>query len=179
MLGPTLRIRSVLLDRLPDTPLRSWLVERLRLAAHRGQVEPVVLVVRERTLDAIDLREVIATGVPLAWFVAGLTTSQTTAGGRALAVGVSGRLQRRRGVDGAQEPCATVFLEWEDGRWWHWAGTLGDDGAVDPATVEVRGAEAGDPLPDGLGRWWSVGRRHGVSLGLRALSPDPTGGVEQ
>ncbi|MCA9572359.1 MAG: hypothetical protein KC656_31180, partial [Myxococcales bacterium] len=156
-----------------------FLVERVQRGVAAGQADPVVLVVRERTLDAIDLGEIRATGLPLAWFVAGLTTSSTTAGGEALAVGVSGRLTRRRTGTEALETCATVFLEWEDGRWWQWAAALDDGGSMDPATVEVRGAEAGDPLPEGLGRWWSTGRRHGVSLGLRALAPDPTGGMEQ
>jgi len=66
-----------------------------------------------------------------------------------------------------------VFLEWPDCSWWHWRALLSAEGEVLDDTITVRSAERGDPLPAQLGRWWSTGRRHRLSLHLRRRPPVP------
>jgi hypothetical protein len=79
----------------------------------------------------------------------------------------------QRGVRGAQMlPVALVFLEWADDRWWHWERLLRDG---EPASDEEDDLERysraidGDPIPDGLGRWFVRGRRTRASLSLGEL----------
>jgi hypothetical protein len=89
-------------------------------------------------------------------------------------VGVVGRFGLRR--RGAKQPVhvALVFVEWSDGRWWQWQALLAQDGAslLDDTLIE-REAELGDPLPDGLGRWWTLARRRNLRVRLEAHAPDP------
>lgn len=60
---------------------------------------------------------------------------------------------------------AVTFIEWPDGRWWFWhAGADVDQRVLIDGTDVVKSAMDGDPLPDRLGRWWSLGRRLGVRV---------------
>jgi hypothetical protein len=94
-------------------------------------------------------------------FLAGLTRSNGDREGDALAVGLAGRFLLRRRTEPRQSgaPVALVFLEWPDNAWWHWRVLLDGDGTIREDTVTLTRAVDGDPLPDSLGRWWSLGRR--------------------
>ena len=114
--------------------------------------------------------------MPLSRFLAGLTRSGSGETDMPVAVGVAGRFMMRvRGSENAAAvPVAIAFLEWSDCRWWHWQLLLGTDGKPMPDGDMHRSADNGDPLPQGLGRWWSLGRRTGV----RVQVGWPSGGVQ-
>lgn len=168
MSGPSqeggVRIQSVPRTSIPaDVGVERWLVARVVDAAARGRAGPVAVVVRPDAVDAIALSHARRVGVPTPWFLAGLTTSVTPTG-PAEAVGVIGRATQHRGA--SSHAVLQVFLEWGDNRWWHWTAVVDDQGRVRPGTEVVREAGEGDPLPAGLGRWWSVARRRGFRLDL-------------
>jgi hypothetical protein len=88
-------------------------------------------------------------------------------------VGVAGRfLVRRRDEPGA--PVALAFLEWPDCRWWHWRTLLDGEGRAVPDSDTIRRAIDGDPLPGGLGRWWSQSRRAGTVVRYGPVDPPAT-----
>ena len=146
------------------------------LASESGGAPPAAVVLRGERLDIADLRPVAAAGIQIHAFLAAM--SQSTVEGcdsPVAAVGVIGIFQRDPANSGGGAPMATVFLEWPDGRWVHWRAL------VDPTTREIvedtatiGGSAEGDPLPDRLGRWWSLGRRKRMTMHLR-----PTPQAEQ
>jgi hypothetical protein len=170
-----LRIRSA--DRGPladEAVLRAWLVGLVtRTLDDKGGLPSGAVIVRSDSVDVADLRPVVQARHPLQLFLAGMAGTET-ARGRAEAVGVVGRFGLRR--RGAKQPVhvALVFVEWSDGRWWQWQALLAQDGAslLDDTLIE-REAELGDPLPDGLGRWWTLARRRNLRVRLEAHAPDP------
>ena len=173
-----LHVRSFSRAEVPsDRFVGDHLVEMLMKASAAGRTGAAAVVVRSKTIDGLDLSALRGVGLPLAWFLAGLTTTSTLAGGPVEAVGVMGRVGfRRTGPDGTV-PVATVFLEWGDNRWWQWQARLGPDGTPIPETAQVRSASAGDAMPQGLGRWWSAARRRRIHVGLTPLSSPGDGGI--
>ena len=88
------------------------------------------------------------------------------------AVGVMGRMRRRGRGDRQWAPFATVFLEWPDGRWWHWQLLLDADGAPLPDSSTQARAVDGLPRPSGLGGWWTLSRTRKPSLKLERKVPE-------
>ena len=91
-----LQVRTVQRATLPgDGDVASWLTVQLARAVEDGRLGPVAgVVVRERVVDLVDLAPVRSDGrVP--WLLAGLTTTATD-GGAVEAVGLWGRMERRR-----------------------------------------------------------------------------------
>ncbi len=157
MLDLRLRIRAQ--PRTPGTPEAesAHLEDLVRRALDAGGAAPVAVVVQPERAELLELRALVQAGVRVAPFLAGLTRSQPEDAGPALAVGVAGRFQVRRGD--RHVPVALAFLEWPDCRWSLWQVLVGPDGQVVPDSDVRRRAEDGDALPLGLGRWWSLGRR--------------------
>ena len=163
-----LKIRSVRRAELPgDTPLGAHLVEKVRTASGRGAAPPAVVVIRAEALDLLALQPLTTSGWAVHRFIAALTRSRTEDGGEVEAIGVMGRFLLRARGGGNPVPMVTVFLEWEDCRWWQWQALLDSDGLVRPDTETIRSAIDGDALPARLGRWWSYARRTGVRAQLR------------
>ncbi len=154
------------------------LVELLRSAINRQAAPLVAVVVRRERTELVSLQAVWKAKVPIPRFLGALTRSTAAEVSLPEAVGVMGQMRVRRGRRGAPAdagvPSAHVFLEWPDNRWWHHQGLLDVDGQLLPDTETLRRADDGDSLPRGLGRWWSWGRRTGVSLDLGRLGPDET-----
>jgi hypothetical protein len=173
-----IRVRAVPRDQLPtDDDLRTRLVRLVRDGLREGRGAPAVIVVRERTVDQVDPTSALEGGVPIPALIAAMAGSSTLPGGVAVAVGIAGRLTFRP-EGGEPHPVATVFLEWSDNRWWHWQARVDAEGAIVEGSAVVRAAEAGQPLPDGLGRWWSEARRRGLRCQLAPIVPAGDGGVE-
>jgi hypothetical protein len=114
----------------------------------------------------VDLLPVVRARIPVPAFLAGLTRSRGEGDAEALAVGLAGRFLVRRRSDPQRSgaPVALAFLEWPDNAWWHWRALLDADGAIREDTVTLTRALDGDPLPESLGRWWSLGRRMGYQV---------------
>lgn len=169
---PTHRIRIGSLPRgepLSDEGEGLRLRDLLLRALSRGQAPPVAVALRARRVDLVDLRDAAATGMTLEAFLAGLTRAEVPDDGPPEAVGVLGAFRPRDGG----VPVALAFLEWADCRWWCWRAALAAaGGGVRDDTVTVRSAVEGDRLPDGLGRWWSLGRRTGARVALRPAGDD-------
>ncbi len=155
-------------DALPDR-----LVEILRAALARGGAPPAAVVVRGERMDIAVLQPVVDAGLRVPVFVAALSRS-TMDGVDApvAAVGLIGIFRGDPAISGGPDvPVATVFLEWADGRWAHWRALLDPETrAIREDTVTTGAAEDGDPLPERMGRWWSLGRRRRMSM---HLSPTP------
>jgi hypothetical protein len=134
---------------------------RQALRARAGGGAGVIL--RPERYDLVDLNGLGK--VPLPHFLAGLTRSDAAGAGPVLAVGIVGRFTIRR-RDRPPQPVAVAFLEWADCRWSLWQVLLDANGQEVPDTEIRRSAVEGDPLPDGLGRWWTLGRRLKMTLQL-------------
>lgn len=140
----------------------------------RGAAPPVGVVVRDEVVHLIDVRPAAAQKVAVGRLLAGLTQARfDDAPDRPQAVGVLGTFRLKQRPDEAGAPLVQVFLEWPDCSWWHWRALLDADGEVVQDTVTVQSARDGDPLPKGLGRWWSTARRHNLQLHLRRQAPAP------
>jgi hypothetical protein len=141
------------------------LVAVVRRAIEARGAPTVAVVVRPEHVDLVQLRPVISARASLPRFLGALTQSESP-GGPVEAVGLMGTVRLGRpGAEGPRVPAGLVFLEWADCRWWHWQALLDAESAsVRTDTETIRSAVDGDPLPAGIGRWWSLGRR----LRLRA-----------
>lgn len=158
-----LRVSSLFRDLSAETDdgLGERLVEMVRRASDKAEAPPAVAVVRGERLDVVGLAPIVEKKIRPGTFVAGLTRAEMGPSvGDPLAVGIIGTVGYRPPGAEARVPMVMVFLEWEDCRWWHWKALL------DPATGDIRPetetwtcAVEGDPMPQGLGRWWSLGRR--------------------
>jgi len=163
-----MRIQSLPRDTtvLADDALGESLVELLRPAVPKRRAPAVATITRPQRIDFIGLAPVFAQEIPVEGFIASLTRAQVEPdAGDARAVGVMGVLNL--GV-----PTAVVFLEWPDNRWWLWRSL------IDPSTRELlpetetlTRAIDGDPMPPGLGRWWSLARRRNLRASLRKREP--------
>lgn len=147
------------------------LVSLVRQALERGGGAVAVVVRPDRT-ELIDLRSVVESRIPVPLFLAGLTRSAPEGQRLPLAVGIAGKFVSRRTGDAPGVPVGVVFLEWADCRWWHWRVVLGADGRPLQEGETVWRAVDGDPLPPGLGRWWSLGRRTGNVVQYGPIDPD-------
>lgn len=133
----------------------------------------LAVVVRDRRIELLDPRPFAGPG--LQRWLGGLTRSEALGEGPARAVGIAGHLEVRRTVRGsgravAPSPVAIAFLEVPDCDWWMWQRFLGPlpDGIDDE---QVLAGQRGDALPNGVGRWWSLGRRSGVRVRLDPVAP--------
>lgn len=157
-----LRLRVRVLTRRPaddDDDEGEHLVSLVTDALGRGGAGAVAVVVRAERTELVEARGVVEAGLSLPMFLAGLTRSEPEGQGLPCAVGLAGRFRLVRSGGGA--PVALAFLEWPDCRWWQWRGVLDARGALVPEGETRRRAIDGDSLEGGLGRWWSLGRRHG------------------
>lgn len=178
MVKTQVQVRSLPRTELPaDVDITSYLVSRLRDAVARGHAKPVAVVLRQRTLDVVPVDAIQTSGIPIPWFLAGLTRSATPAGGSVEAVAVVGAMDRRASKDADPVRVGVVFVEWQDNRWWQWQCALDGRSQLREETVIVRSAMDGDALPSDFGRWWTMGRRNQVELGMQAVAADPSGGV--
>lgn len=172
-----LQVQSVQRDTtaLADEELGLALVDLVRHALTRGQPPTVVTVARPDRIEVIGLAPVLEHGVHVGGFIASLTRAELDPpAADPRAVGLMGTLQVRQSPDGVPVPQATVFLEWPDCRWWHWRALVDPTrGELIEDTATIRRATDGDPLPDGLGRWWSLGRRQPWRVRLEGGSPFP------
>lgn len=164
-----LRVQTADRARLPgDGSVESLLTVSVArsLEAH-GRLGTALVVVRPAVVELVT---VIAGGpIRTLELAAGLTTT-VTAAGPAEAVGLLGRVER--GARAGTKPVAVVFLEWPDCRWWMWECQLAEGGAnLLLPTVRERAAIAGDPLPGGIGRFWTHGRRLRQAVKLSPIPP--------
>lgn len=162
-----IRVRSLKLrddtaiESLTDDQVGEALVGVLARAMDRGGAPPVALGLRADRVDLFDLKPLVEQKVPLPHFITALTRNDFRA------VGLMGRFRRTTRTKKGAEPqvsMAMVFLEWEDCRWWQWHGLADDAGGLVDDTVTVRRAIDGDPMPAGLGRWWSRARMGGMRV---------------
>jgi hypothetical protein len=177
-----LRLRIRVLERRPhdeDEVEGRFLADLVRAARARGTAAPVAGVVREARTELIGLHDVAGRGLSVPSFLAGLCASEPPGHTRPRAVGLAGRFLVRQRVDAsggppdAGAPVGLAFLEWPDCRWWHWRTLLDGEGKPVPDSDTLRRAIDGDPLPGGLGRWWSHARRTGATVRYGKLEPDP------
>jgi hypothetical protein len=158
-----LRLRIAVDARPPGRDDAEHLVGLVREATERGAAPAAAVVVREAQTELVELRPALAAGISVDHFLAGLSRSQPEGRSLPLAVGLAGRfVLRPRNEPRTPAPRTSlvlVFLEWPDNAWWHWRALLDAEGAIVDATATVTRALDGDPLPMGLGRWWSLGRR--------------------
>ncbi len=166
---PKLKLNLRCLDRtesLPDDEEGSRLSGMVRQAVEAGRAPVAAVALREDRLDLISLGPLIAAKVPVKRFLAGLTRSTAEGAGLVDAVGVIGVVKAQRGNE-TPIPMAMAFIEWPDGRWWHWRALVDPDthGILDDSEILNRAVD-GDPLPNDFGRWWSLGRRAKVSVHL-------------
>jgi hypothetical protein len=173
---PTLKLTLRSLERpecLADEAEGTRLTHLVRQAVERGRAPIVAVTLREDRLDLISLAPVVNAKMPVQRFIAGLTRSTADGAGDVDAVGVIGVVQARQGGE-TPVPMAMAFLEWPDGRWWHWRALVGSDGThlLDESETLNRAID-GDPLPSHFGRWWSLGRKKRFRMHLsRGGFPD-------
>jgi len=171
-----LRLRISIDARRSGTDDAEHVVELVRRATERGAAAPAAVVVRAERIELVELVPVVRAGIPVPAFLAGLTRSKGERDAEALAVGLAGRFLLRRRSDPQRSgvPVALVFLEWPDNAWWHWRALLDADATIREDTITLTRAVDGDPLPESLGRWWSLGRRMGYQVQYGPLRrPEP------
>lgn len=155
-----------------DDALGDRLVDLVRTGVRRGQAPAVAVCVRDDRVDLLALGALAEAKVPPGPFLAGLTRSELAGSGPPLAVGVMGTFQLRRRPGDAGVPVALVFLEWADCRWWQWQTLIEASGrGLREETEVVARATDGDPKPNRLGGWWSLGRRRAMSVRLERTEP--------
>lgn len=167
MSGLTLRVRAEDRPLGTDDEEGERLVELIRPRLARPGALAVAL--REGRAEWYDLGPVAAARLPIGGFLAALSRSRAGDHPPPLAVGLAGRFQLRRG--GGVAPVGLVFLEWAaDDRWWHWQRLLRDvrPGEDEDELESLTRAVDGDPMPDGLGRWFVRGRRTRATLNFGA-----------
>ena len=161
---------------LPDA-----LITTLRGSLSKGGAPPAAVVVRGTRLDIAPLQPVAEAGIGIAAFIAAL--SRSTVDGSDDPVAAVGLIGVFRGDPthraAPPTPVATVFLEWPDGRWTHWRALVDPDTrAILEETVTTSAATDGDPLPERIGRWWSLGRRRRMTLHLSRTVPEAAASPE-
>lgn len=178
------RVSMLLRDATSDEALGRSLVDAVESALLRGGAPSAAIAVGRESVAIVPLWPLANAGLAWPGLVIGLCGGAPGDVGEIEAVGVIGAFQRG-GRGQPPIPVATVFLEWPDGRWWHWLGLLGDrrvpadDGSVRElrlvrdGTVDLRRAIDGDARPDGLGGWWSGYRRRPIRLQWRRTEPNP------
>jgi hypothetical protein len=168
------RVQSVPTDGIgSDDALGERLVSLLHGAVQRGGAPASAMVVTPDRIDIVPLRPVVEAKMRPGLFLAGL--SRGAFGSEApIAVGLIGTFTWRRTREDAGIPLVMTFLEWADCRWWQWRALV-DPGASPLAirhdTETTLRAVDGAARPDGLGGWWSLGRRRPVDLRWRRTDP--------
>ena len=169
-----LSLRIGLADRAPgpDEEEGERLVTMVRDGMQRGVRGALGVAIRPERTEWFDLGAVVRQQVPVDGFLAALSRSTAPGHPAPLAVGLAGRFERRRGSRVLS--VAVVFVEWADDRWWHWERVLresephaSDDD--DDELEQYARAIDGDPIPDGLGRWFVRGRRTKATLSFGEL----------
>lgn len=138
-------------------------------ALQRGGAPPSAVVLRGPRLEIIPIPQLLQQHVHVDRFIAGLSRSNTPAGSadQIDAVGVIGVLQHRIPMQPEPRPVLAVMLEWADCRWWNWRAQLeGTPLRRVDGTDTFASALEGDTKPQGLGGWWSLGRRDRLQLNL-------------
>ncbi|MFT6145423.1 MAG: hypothetical protein ACJAZO_000301 [Myxococcota bacterium] len=157
----TLKFRTFL-DPAPvsDEELGQFLVERVRDAIPQRQAGSAIVVVRDKRIDIVGVRELQSASLPTPRdAMAMFSRAQFHDGVDARAVGLIGTFGYRRQPADTPVPTALVFLEWADCRWWQWRGLIDPaDNALRVDTETVRRATDGISRPNGLGGWWTRGR---------------------
>ncbi len=151
-----------------DEELGAALVDLVTRAVIRGGAPPAGVAGRGDRVDLVGLQ-----GIPhIPRFLGALTRSTRADLGSVDVVGLLGALPTVGRGGEAGPPVAVVFLEWPDCRWWYWRALLGADRKVLlPETATWSRAHDGDRMPPQLGRWWTLGRRAGLSLAFRPAEP--------
>jgi hypothetical protein len=166
-----LAIASAPADDADDDAVGQHLVALVGAALGRGGAPPSAVVLRGERLEIAALHPVIEAGQHPHAFLAGLSRSSMEGVPQPVAaVGVIGvfRGNPAERDPGPTAPLATVFLEWPDGRWWHWRALVElEKRELREDTAIVRRAVDGDALPDRMGRWWAFGRRRGLRVHFR------------
>lgn len=180
---PRLQLRVRCLSRgeaLDDELEGSRLRELIVGAVARGGAPVVAVVVRAERVEIIGLEPLQQAGIAVPMFLAGLSRSEAEGAGAAEAVGLMGVVSVSQAPAGQPPsgappaPMAIAFLEWSDCRWWSWRAAVDRAaGAVLEDTQVLTRAADGDPLPQGLGRWWSLGRRVGARVRLGPVEQQP------
>jgi hypothetical protein len=157
-----------------DDDIGRELTALVRNAVTKGRAPGSVVVFRAGRLDIIPMGPLIQNRVHMGAFIGGMTRSRLEEAGSVDIVGVMGRFRWRPNGKDEGVAVAMVFLEWPDGRWWHWRAV------IDPAAGGLREhsellhrAEEGLPKPRSLGGWWSLGRRRSLSVQLSPRTPTP------
>lgn len=152
-----------------DDRLGERLAALVRENLPRNGAPTVGLVVRRDRIVLVPLRPVVQAKWRVGWLLGGLARWHDE--GAPEAVGLMGRIRVRKGKDEPWAPLAVVFLEWPDGRWWHWRALLDSEGAIVEGTEAQTRAVDGLPRPSGLGGWWTLARRHKPNLKLERRLP--------
>jgi hypothetical protein len=158
----------------PDGDVGTALVGLVEGALQRGGAPPAAVVLRPERTELVLLTPAVGAAAPFHRFMAGLTRSDVADASAAVAVGFIGTVRSLAVGDrpGPDQPVAVVFVEWEDCRWWFWRASLAPDlKTVRPGSEVVVSALDGDRMPDRLGRWWSLGRRLGMTVTLQREAP--------
>lgn len=167
------RLRVAVEPRAPSWPdgddaLGQALADRLYARLARGPVRPSLVLIREDTVQIVDLGPLIQRGGDTHRMIAALAGQE---GIQAVAV-VGPMVRRHRGRPVAR--FAGVFVEWPDGRWWGCWRVLGDDGRPMPSDGDdVQRAVDGLSRPGGLGAWFSRARFQGLRAEIRPVDPPP------
>lgn len=161
------------------TPAEPWWPDEERLGQglvrlvqqnlERG-APTVATVVRPQHVVLVPLAPFADQQVPMPFVLGGLARWNEGAEPPEV-IGIIGRVQQGRGQGRPKVPLAIVFLEWPDGRWWHWRQLLDVDGKPIPDAAEVTRAVDGLPRPRGLGGYWTYARRRQPDLKLRRTLP--------
>lgn len=182
----TVSIKIQTLHRRPEQECDAETFRQLsalvRTGLQKGHAPGSAVAIRESRIDIIPLAPLATAKVHMGAFMAGLTRSRLDGHDEPIAVGLLGRFTWRRGNKGTGLPVGMVFLEWPDGRWWHWrVGLEGDAGRMLEDSETLDQAEDGLPKPRSLGGWWSLGRRRNLSMDFTQQNPalsKPVGPVQ-
>lgn len=148
-----------------DDALGRALFSTVLASAARGPMAPAMVTLWEREVAWFDLSAVLSQPPPLRERMVAALACQPDAREAAL-VGV---LNLRFGRQGPPTPCAVVYLEWPDNRWWTaWQPVDAQYGPMTEAPT-IRRAVDGCPRPGGVGGWFSLCRRLGLRLTLRPI----------
>jgi len=168
----TIRMQTVR-PREPWWPDEDTLGTRLTGLVERNlpdRAATTAVVVHRDRLVLVPLRPFVHAKVHLGFVLGGLARWDDGQGVPE-AIGLIGRVRQRRGNRGPWVPLATVFLEWPDGRWWHWQVLLDADGQVLEDSRTTARAIDGLARPAGLGGWWTLSRTRRPDLKLRQHEP--------
>lgn len=142
--------------------LHSLMSQRLQV----GHPRPTTFVLRPDSVQIVDMAPILADPDPHRWIAALAGQEEVEA------VAVVASLMKRRGKQ-VLERCASVYIEWPDGRWW-WARTLLDaQGRPIPGLdVDVQRAVDGATKPMGLGAWFARARFQSLRLRAEPVAPE-------